>query len=113
MELNDYQNTAGGYLLDQSLLEPFHEGVNYCALGINEEAGEIAGKAKKARRDSNSVFTPEMKEAIALEIGDVLWYCSTLAGHIGYALEDIARMNIAKLESRRQRGTMHGSGDNR
>lgn len=111
--LNEYQNKAKEYLLDPELLEPFVDGVKYCALGINEEAGEIAGKVKKARRDANEQYDMERKEAIALEIGDVLWYCATLAGHIGYSLEDIARMNIAKLEDRMQRGTMHGSGDYR
>ena len=113
MTLNKYQEQAKQFLLDPSLLEPFVDGVKYCALGINEEAGEIAGKVKKARRDDNEKYSEDRLKSIALEIGDVLWYCATLAGHIGYSLEDIAKMNIAKLEDRMARGTMHGSGDYR
>lgn len=43
----------------------------------------------------------------------MLWYCAMLAEHIGYTLDDIAGMNIAKLEDRRRRGKIVGSGDNR
>ena len=32
--LNEYQNKAKEYLLDPALLEPFVDGVKYCALGI-------------------------------------------------------------------------------
>jgi hypothetical protein len=42
-----------------------------------------------------------------------MWYCATLANDLGYSLEEIAEMNIQKLESRKQRGMIGGSGDNR
>ena len=47
------------------------------------------------------------------EIGDVLWYCATLARDLGYELDDVAQMNVDKLRSRMQRHIISGSGDNR
>lgn len=42
-----------------------------------------------------------------------LCYVSLIGDRIGYTLEEIAKMNLAKLERRMQNGTIHGSGDNR
>ena len=47
------------------------------------------------------------------EIGDVLWYCATLANDLGFNLSEVASENINKLESRYQRNKLGGSGDNR
>jgi len=85
----------------------------YPTLGLNGEAGEVAEKIKKTLRDKNGVFDDEIRYDIALEIGDVLWYCNALARDIGYSLEEIMSMNIIKLESRRDRNKIHGDGDNR
>lgn len=87
--------------------------VNYCGLGASNEAGEIAGKIKKAWRDDNCSITEQKKEELVGEIGDVLWYLSQLASELGLELSDIARANIAKLLDRKERGVIGGSGDNR
>ena len=50
---------------------------------------------------------------IVKEIGDVMWYCATLARDLGYELDDVAQMNVDKLRSRMQRNHLTGSGDNR
>jgi NTP pyrophosphatase (non-canonical NTP hydrolase) len=47
------------------------------------------------------------------ELGDVLWFVAGIAYSAGWTLEDIAKMNIDKLEDRRQRNVIQGSGDNR
>lgn len=85
----------------------------YPTLGLNGEAGEVAEKIKKTLRDKNGVFDDEIRYDIALEIGDVLWYCNALARDIGYSLEEIMSMNIIKLKSRQERDKIHGDGDNR
>ena len=56
---------------------------------------------------------PENRLEIVKEIGDVLWYCATLARDLGYELDDVAQMNVDKLRSRMQRHIISGSGDNR
>lgn len=108
MELNEYQAAAL-----TTAVYPEDKRIIYPALGMCGEAGEVADKVKKVIRDNNQDFTEEKKNDIAFEIGDVLWYCATMANDIGYSLEQIAQMNIYKLASRKKRGTLSGSGDNR
>lgn len=85
----------------------------YPALGLTGEAGEVADKVKKIIRDQDGKLVVGDDIAIAKEIGDVLWYCATLASELEIDLETIARLNIEKLNSRRKRGVISGSGDER
>jgi len=85
----------------------------YPALGLGNEAGEVQGKVKKVLRDYDGEFTPELCKGIAMEIGDTLWYCAALADDLGVSLQDIAEGNLKKLEDRRNRGVIQGSGDYR
>lgn len=90
---------------------PGNEGIYYLALGLTSEAGEVAGKVKKAIRDDNSVITAERKEALQSEIGDVLWYCARLAAELGIDFNEIAHSNLSKLRDRQLRGSISGDGD--
>lgn len=85
----------------------------YPALGLANESGEVLGKIKKVLRDKNGNFDFDSKKAIADELGDVLWYIAALSKDLDISMEEIARVNIKKLEDRRQRNVIHGSGDNR
>ena len=92
----------------------------YPVLGLLSEAGEVADKVKKIMRDEEiEVIDPildlnaEQRKAIALELSDVLWYVTATAADLGYGLDEIASMNIDKLQSRKRRGRIKGSGDNR
>ena len=87
---------------------PKEKALEYLALGLTSEAGEVAGKVKKLIRDGKGD-----KKAIASEIGDVLWYCAMLAKETKVPLNDIMKDNLKKLYSRKERGTLQGSGDNR
>jgi len=109
MELNDYQDQARSTAIYPDL----GSNIVYPALGLCGEAGEISEKVKKIVRDDSGVLTDPKKEAIALELGDVLWYVSQLAAEIDYSLDEIAQKNLDKLSSRKQRGVLGGSGDNR
>lgn len=85
----------------------------YPALGLSEEAGEVAGKFAKAVRDCNGKVDDTRKEEIVKELGDVLWFVSELCTSLGVSLSDVAQKNLDKLASRKERGVIHGSGDNR
>lgn len=85
----------------------------YPALGLVGEAGEIANKLKKVIRDNNGVLSDEVRNSVSKELGDCLWYIAQLATEMGSNLEDIAQDNLDKLASRKERGVIQGSGDNR
>ena len=87
---------------------PKEKALEYLALGLTSEAGEVAGKVKKLIRDGKGD-----KKAIASEIGDVLWYCAMMAKEVGVPLNEIMKDNLKKLHGRKERGTLSGSGDNR
>ncbi|SRR6056297_2169238 len=85
----------------------------YPSLGLAGEAGEVADKMSKAIRDDNWKITKRKKKEIKKELGDVLWFISQLATELGLSLEEIAKGNVDKLQSRQKRGKLKGSGDNR
>lgn len=111
--LRDYQNFARHTAVYPEQ-EDFY-GLVYTVLGLNGEAGEVAEKLKKYMRDG--VDTPEsykeFVESVARELGDVLWYLANTCEELGLELADIAMQNLEKLYSRKERGVLHGSGDDR
>lgn len=82
-------------------------------LGLPGEAGEAADKFKKIIRDKGGVISLSDKEEIVKELGDVMWYVSTIAAYLDVPLSEVANGNISKLESRLKRNKIHGEGDNR
>lgn len=101
MGINDYQRkamrTASGMNYDMV-------GGNGLLLnglmGLNGEAGECIDLLKK------TIFQgkPLDKEHLAKELGDVAWYLAVSAQALGYDLETVFKMNIAKLEARYPNG---------
>jgi NTP pyrophosphatase (non-canonical NTP hydrolase) len=85
----------------------------YPVMGLSEEAGEVSGKFAKAVRDANGIIDGERREAIKKELGDVCWFVAEIATILDLKLEDVMQGNLDKLASRKARGVIHGSGDNR
>lgn len=101
-----------------------YEGSIYPLLGLLGEAGECANKLQKLMRDKqmpgnhefsmyDHYLTEEERADLAYECGDILWFLSQFIDEIGYSLSEVADMNIQKLKSRSERGTLQGSGDHR
>jgi NTP pyrophosphatase (non-canonical NTP hydrolase) len=101
---NDYQE-----FVKSMKVYPERHAIVYPALGLAGESGEIAEKIKKWLRKDNELD----KEALLLELGDPLWYITSLADDLGYSLQDVIDANVSKLTSRQERGVLKGSGDNR
>lgn len=108
MKLNEYQKKA-----TETAIYGSGSKLVYPILGLVGEAGELANKYKKVLRDNGGILTPEVREAMKKELGDVLWYIAATANDLGTTLEEVAEENISKLKSRQTRGKIGGSGDNR
>ncbi len=89
----------------------------YPTLGLAGETGEVVEKMKKIYRNDNIIsasdISREKKIEVGKELGDVLWYLAQLATELDLSLGEIAKMNIEKLASRKERGVLHSEGDNR
>jgi NTP pyrophosphatase (non-canonical NTP hydrolase) len=103
MSLGQYQSAAA-----KTAMYKHNHKILYPALGLAGEAGEVANKVKKMLRDDNLD-----KNAIASEIGDVLWYAAMLSKDLNIELHDVAMKNLEKLYDRKERGTIQGNGDER
>lgn len=102
-EYKEFTRTTAVYPKEQAL--------NYLILGLTSEAGEVAGKLKKAIRDFHT--WEEMKKNILSETGDVVWYVVRILDELGLTLEDAIENNTQKLSSRLERNVIKGSGDDR
>lgn len=88
---------------------PEKHAIVYPALGLVGEAGEISEKVKKYLRGDRELD----REGLLKEMGDPLWYLASLADDLGYTLQDVIDANVEKLTSRKERGVLKGSGDDR
>ena len=75
MNFDQYQEQAG----ITAIYPNIGQNLAYPVLGLNGEAGEVAEQAKKAIRDDGGIITPERREKLKKELGDVLWYLSACA----------------------------------
>jgi NTP pyrophosphatase (non-canonical NTP hydrolase) len=98
MLMNQYQELA-----DKTAFYP-NKGDNifYPTLGLAGEAGEVANKVKKIIRDYDNKITPEMKQDLIDELGDVLWFIAAISTELNVTLDEIAFYNIEKLNKRQE-----------
>jgi len=88
----------------------------YTALGLINEAGELAGVIKKAQRGDYGLHPTHNKDfmkKLKSEIGDVCWYLAELCTTFRLSLSEIMMENIRKLEDRKARDVLRGDGDDR
>lgn len=85
----------------------------YVALGLAGEAGEVANKVKKIIRDNGGEVTPEIVRDLLKEIGDFQWYAARLCDELEADGDEVLLMNLEKLQDRKGRGVLGGSGDTR
>ena len=101
--------------LRNSGLRPTKQRLQICEVLFNKAKtfhftiNELDKKIKKQIRDGNEINQLELVK----ELGDVLFYVTALANHIGSDLQTVATNNIAKLHDRQKRNKLQGSGDNR
>ena len=104
MKLDDYQNGT---------LETWsgEDKVMRSILGVSGEAGEVAECVKKHLRGDygEDVYYDKIKK----ELGDLLYYVAVCSREHGFNLSEVAQANYDKLKSRKERGVISGSGNER
>ncbi len=113
MQINEYSTQALTTLHNDHGIADLDAALISQVYGLVEEGGEVAGKFKKIIRDKGGALTDEDKKEIIKELGDVLWYVNSISSLLGSSLEEVAQTNLDKLLSRKERGVLAGSGDNR
>lgn len=116
MQFDEYQEWTKTTWLD---MHDTDDGRLHAVLGLSGEVGELVEKVKKAHRGdlgkrglpgiSLLKHSPELKK----EIGDVMYYLARVCSEFGFSMGDVASDNRKKLEDRKARGVLKGSGDNR
>jgi hypothetical protein len=81
---------------EQSGKNEFPELQSFAVMGLNEEAGEVAGLA--CRECWKKIPMPRYKWL--QELGDVLWYLTAATMAKGLTLEELWQYNVEKLEGR-------------
>ena len=108
MTFDEYQARA----METAVYPDMGRGV-YPALGLAGETGELVDKIKKIHRDQCGAISAKQLTALAMEMGDVMWYLAALAQDFELNLSEVAQDNLRKLRDRQLRGVIRGSGDNR
>jgi NTP pyrophosphatase (non-canonical NTP hydrolase) len=95
MTLNDYQTAASATIQGE---HGAPDSIIIALLGLAGETGSLLTLYKKYLRDGSSfeIVNSRLRE----ELGDVLWYVSTLAGHFDLTLDDVATANLVKARAR-------------
>lgn len=103
MKLNEYQDKAMSYRLPTA-------NETYAVMGLVGEVGEFYSILAKEARDG---VKAETAENLMKELGDILWFVAAISHDFGLSLNELAKLNLEKLEGRKNRGTIQGKGDNR
>lgn len=106
MNVQDYQEFT-----QTTALYPKENEDLYLSTGLGAETGEVLDAYAKYYRGD---YSPDvLREKLGKELGDILWFISQICNAEGLFLEDLFKDNVLKLTSRKERGVIKGSGDNR
>jgi hypothetical protein len=104
MQVDFYQSRAMTYRLETA-------NEIYALLNLGGEIGEVLSNVAKFIRDGGSI--KDYNERMKKELGDVMWMVAAVAKDHNMSLSEICTHNLDKLESRKIRDVIQGSGDNR
>jgi len=104
MKLDDYQSKAVETAVFKNEFYPI--------ASLMVEAAELADLfIKPMLRGDNT--SDGFRAKVVSEAGDVLWNLAVLLRQNGINLSEVAELNLKKLEDRKLRGVLLGSGGNR
>jgi NTP pyrophosphatase (non-canonical NTP hydrolase) len=104
--IDEYQKTTR-----ETAVYPDENAIEYLALGLNDESGEVAGAVKKHIRGDYD--EDELHDRVTSEAGDVLWYWVRLLDELDVDASECLEKNQAKVVARLADDKIRGDGDNR
>jgi len=114
LDFDEYQHNA---------LKTLKKGnIHHLGFGLLAESGEVATLLQKYFRQDpvyyqpdlfGDGYSPEFRERMYKELGDVIWYVACLANYFGLPLSSVVNHNLKKLEKRQEEGKIQGDGDYR
>ena len=117
MTLNEYQRKAMLTCMETS------NNFSYMTCNLIGELGEFFGKVgKHLRKEQVAIIdnkldceniSVEDENELKKEAGDIMWQLFGLIDTLGWSAEEIAQMNLDKLQKRKSDGVIDGNGDNR
>lgn len=101
MELKDYQQLALRTINSENIvLSDWEVQLIMLYSGLAGETGEIVDLFKKALFHKHGIDRDKVKG----ELGDLMWYITNLASHLGMNMNEILQLNINKLKIRYPNG---------
>ena len=119
--MRNYQNVSSGTFKPAKSItnEDAIHVLDWC-LGLGGETGEVLDLVKHAvfhkeqtDDEATALITPSFLMETAKELGDVLWYISAICTSLGISLEDVAELNMLKLQHRYNGGYSKEASANR
>lgn len=92
VDFDSYQRASRG----TAMYPEFGKNIIFPTLGLAGAAGGVADKVRKVWRDRGGHPAREDRQAIAKEMGDVLWHLSQLATELRISFNEIAAKNLEK-----------------
>lgn len=115
MEFNEYQIKAARTCVYQDVFtglpatQDAQDHILNPSLGLAGESGEFCDMVKKVMYHGHTMD----KDKMVKELGDILWYISTASSALGVTLNEVAELNVKKLEKRYPEGFSHEASINR
>lgn len=104
MQVDFYQSRAMSYRLETA-------NEIYALLNLGGEIGEVLSLVAKFIRDGGDV--EQYKKSMIKELGDIMWMVAAVAKDHNISLSEVCTTNLDKLESRKIRDAIQGSGNER
>lgn len=96
MDIDEYQVTAANTI--QFNQDTGNEEISIYLLGLSGEVGELATEYKKKIRDGESYQS--FRNKVIEEMGDIMWYLSSIATYEDIELSEILQNNKLKISQR-------------
>lgn len=109
MQFDEYQHRLEA-IQKQYPVTPDMQRKAALALGLAEECGEVMSLLKRLYRGDTPA---DFQSRLVKELGDTLAYLVLVGDSFGISLEEIAAVNLKKLEARFDNNTLSGEGDDR